>query len=441
MSEKDSRDDSADTLSDEHVEAEISSIDDQLAEQESPSVTARADVTDSVVASPAPSAQPAPAKRSGKGLALLALLLALIALAVVGWQWMSNDSSRSSDSNTARINGLQSDLDALANRLEAIEGGQSQANGGWQSADAAQLERLESIEQQLAQLARDRLEAPEPGLNQSQVEALVDARVSSLDQRLASLTQAQAGIESRIDDQEGTAQPAISPVQQTLDRDLILKLDLLEAAAMLSIGQARLELAGDQLAAIAAYRQANQMLSASPDGRLNQVKQRLAEELLQIESVVQPDWTAAAAQLAQWEQQVQDWPLRPTESAEEGATDSESAEENGWFSGMRSSLGQLVTVERRDGLALDAEVITSLHEQLRLQLASAGLALERRDLETLRLRLDQVGQLIETYFDTENDSVSAVQAELVSLAELELAAPPNGLGQAAATLDQVIDSL
>jgi uncharacterized protein HemX len=176
--------------------------------------------------------------------------------------------------------------------------------------------------------------------------------------------------------------------------------------------------------------------------RLVQVRERLADELARIESLAQPDWLSLGARLAEWERQVGEWPLRSDEAE---SIDSEAAAEEvaeqGWFSGMRESLGQLVTVERRDPLALDDELISAVREQARLHLAAAGLALERRDVGAMGLHLAQVSELINAYFDLDDEGLAEIRSDMAAMATVQPMTAPEGLGQAAAALDRVIDSL
>jgi len=383
----------------------------------------------------------------GRGLAWFALLLSLAALLGVTWLFVQSRSSDDQDASSAALTTLRSDLAAIERRVSAAESALTETERALQRVDSladgraetrALIDRMQNeLNARIGQLETG-LQAMVPG-GDLQPEAMV-RRIDALDERFEALETMQSELDARIAQLNSSLQEQQGQ-QREVDLDLALKLDLLEASALLALGQARIELAGDRSAAVAAYTQASARIADADDSRLTRVRERVADELARIETTGQPDWLALGARLARWERQVDEWPLRSDEDASAGPDPDEESAEQGWLSGMRQSLGQLVTVERRDPLALDEELISAVREQTRMNLAAAGLALERRDLESMRLRLAQVIERIDAYFRLDDENLAETRADLVEMANLEPVRAPEDLGQAAAALNRVIDSL
>ncbi len=387
-------------------------------------------------------ARPAAAGSGGRGLALLALLFSAAALAGVGWLNLEAQQRDSRVQDDAALSSVQRDLQALGEQASAFDAERQAAVARLEASLQAQTEQIAALEQSQSDLQRQLEQSRSGQANGDDLAALLDQKLATVDQRVSDLAASQQGVESRFERLTQSLQEQ-QGVQREVDRDLALKLDLLESAAVLAMGQARIELVGDKDAALSAYRQASQQLAAASDGRLTQARERIAEEISLIESLTEPDWTTLSATLAQWERQVDSWPLRPVAGAEASAPSEvpADAEASGWLSGMRQSLGKLVTVERRDGLGPDAEMVVALREQLRLNLAASGLALERRDMAALNVRLTHIARLLDDFFDVENEALMSIRSQLDAMSELALPAAPAGLGRAAAALDRVIESL
>lgn len=392
-------------------------------------------------------------KPAGRGLALVALVLALVALVGVGWLNYRGltGPDPGQDQGAAAIAELQVDLDALREQMAEVVAGRDRIGDEWSESNRAVSERLAAIESDQARM-QQRLDATESTrLDNDEIAAALSrqtdtlqtlqGRVDEIEQGQGDLAATVTAVESRLGGMARSVQEQ-QGIQREVDRDLALKLDLLEIAALVSIGQARLELGGDRNAALAAYQQARRQLTAINDPRLNQVDERLADEIALIESRIDPDWAGFAARLAQWESQVAEWPLRAeTGAGSSPAEESTGQQDSGWLSTVRQSLGQLVSVERRDGLGLDEDMVVPIREQLRLHLAAASLAVQRRDTATLKLRLDHVGALVDEFFRADIQPLVSIRAELATMASIQPPVSPEGLGQAAAALDRVIEAL
>ena len=166
-------------------------------------------------------------------------------------------------------------------------------------------------------------------------------------------------------------------MQREADQELALRLAVLEAVALLRFGQTQAELSGD-------YNQCRRGISPRESRCWSRIPIRGWGSHC---SVFRPslrrcnlrgDRIGAAAQLSleRLADRIDSWPLAPSGN-EPTSPDAPTDPGDGWWAGMKSSLGQLVEVERRDPLELDAEQVNALHEQFRLRLMAAELAIER----------------------------------------------------------------
>jgi len=394
--------------------------------------------------------------RKGGGLAILALLLALTALAASGWLYV--DARSQPDGEEApRVQALadrqsrfETEIADLGERIDRVVATQNTLEQGLASSQL-ETERLAALEEEQARLqnALDGLTAtlseddPIDAAFEDQVESVerLESRIVEIGEGLGDLRATQSALESRIASISESLREQ-QGLQREVDRDLALKLDLLEVGALVALGQARIELVEDRAGALRAYEQANRQLAALDDRRLDQARERLAEEMARIESWSAPDWSRQAARLAQWEEEAASWPLRATSDARPvSAANSDNEADDGWLSSMGQSLGRLVTVERLDGLALSEDQVVAIREQLQLQLAAAGLAVQRRELDLLQLRLEDAGNLLDDFFQVDDERLREVRAELDALATMDAPEPPDGLGQAASAIDRALDTL
>jgi uncharacterized protein HemX len=463
MSEKDAPEQNATEPSDSPSGAESarsSTPEDKSPDAEAPaSVASGADSGDDRHASSRSNAggDGAKAPTGGRGVSVLALVVSLAALAAAGWMYFQEQagSDAATDSQARAITALQGEVDdaiaALSGRIDRVASAQDALDDTLASGqiEARRLDALEDAQGRL-QAALNELSAGQS--NDDELQSTLDNQASSLqrlerrlgeiDQGLSELGREQTAIDARLDgltetlrDQQG--------VQREVDRELALKLDLLEIAALMAIGQARVDLVADKGGALAAYEQASRQLADLDDRRLSQARDRLADEIAMIEAWSELEWPRMTARLAQWESQSTDWPLRDGVVSTSVTADSsdDEASDGGWLSSMGESLGKLVTVERLDGLSLTEAQVVALREQLALNLSAAGLAVQRRDLDTLSLRLRQVNRLLDQFYRVDAEPLNSIRAELGDLAALQPPAPPTGLGQAIAAIERVLESL
>ena len=154
---------------------------------------------------------------------------------------------------------------------------------------------------------------------------------------------------------------------------VVLKLD--EAAYLLRLGQERLVLFDDPVAAISAFRLADAQLAELDDAVLAGVRQTIAAELQALAEIPVPD---RAGLVARVDSVIAALPRLPTR-LERAAVQKPLPADAGYFRRLGAVLGQFVRVRRVDGA--DAALVNPLNAQamraaiaLELQLAKAALA-------------------------------------------------------------------
>ncbi len=227
--------------------------------------------------------------------------------------------------------------------------------------------------------------------------------------------------------------------QREADREFERRMRLLEAASLLRLGQERAELAADWPASRSAYERAEQLVRAVDDPRLGQVRRLLATELAALESVREPEWERWQVRLSQIADSARQWPIRNHEHAAESTVEPTS-ERGGWLGDIRAALGRLVTVSRRDELELPADAVDSLREQLQLRLVAAELALVRRNLVELGHQLRATFDLIDQWFDPDDADVRSATERLRELESIQAPRVPEGLGEALRALQSQLES-
>lgn len=338
--------------------------------------------------------------------ALAALMVSIVAIGLSISLWLAEDADDDIDYVTIES------LERHDVRIEAVERTAESLGGELEEINA----RLETLDTGVAEI-RSQL---------GETTGDLDAFDSRLEQFGARLDQAV----QRLDE--------IAGEKRELDRAVERRLHLLEAAAMLRMGQERAELAADFRGAREAYRRASSQLRHIDDPRLNHARSLAARELEALEGIDEPDWTGLAGRLAQIRSGVADWPgIVPGPGRMESDPTDES-EDTGWWSALKDTLGGLVRVRPRDELPLSPEQIEAGREQVRSTLLSAELALARRDPDGIAHHSGQARALVDRWFDIDAPAVSRAVEQLERLEGIEPVQLP-ALGEALAEVNRQLE--
>lgn len=281
---------------------------------------------------------------------------------------------------------------------------------------------------------------------QSQVtDKLADARlagnVSTLDSELKGLKEAQSNIEQERTQQRAATDEALQSMRSDLSTLQQHQADLSDSVAkvyaeldrsvstwaveeveqLLLLANLRLRLAADRDTALAALEIADQRLQDLGDPVFVETRGLIAADIATLQTIEPVDIPGVALRLAGAAKVVDRLPLatqpRLEASQLDGGKDAAS-EDSDWMVAGREvwqSLSALVRVqntsEPRKPLLAPTQTYF-LHENLRLLLHGAQLALLRDATQTYRDDLTQALVWIDEYFDTEDQAVIQFKADL-----------------------------
>ena len=269
------------------------------------------------------------------------------------------------------------------------------------------------------------------------------ARIDALQQRLATLRQAQQAQGKRLQQAEATnrllrdellamgqrAALLEDSVQRLADpaQDAARALRLDEVELLLAQGQQRLLLAGDLDGARSAYALAARLLDALEAPGDIDLRQALADERAMLESLGSDPRVAAISRLDAFESALEAWPPGP-EATGPGPGD-EAARP--WWQRLAS---RIVEVRRSDAvLVVDAGDRAAGMAALRLELSLARAAAERRDSAGHATALDRVAALVPRLWPDSRVRAARLR-ELRAIAALPLTPELPALGT---TLEQL----
>lgn len=331
-------------------------------------------------------AEPGGDFRPGHGstiLAVVAVILALVALAGVGalgWSWY-------------QLRGEQGRVAQLEGRVSAL-GGQVAALGN-----------TAASERSVSELA-------------SRLKAFREAE----DKRSAAMQQALQAVSARL-----------------VGADKSYRED--EAASLMRLARARLELQSDPAAAAQALKLADQALAGVNDPALDPVRTALAKEIAALEAVPQPDVTGAYAQLDVLMGEVNTMPLAGEAPAPAPVphTASSGFSWSGVAAAFKRAFGSLVVVRHGEPARplLPPREAWFVRENVKLALGNAQLALLERNDTAWRASLDRAREWLRAWFQTSKPEVANAIATLTKLSALELSPKLPTLGAALSELGAV----
>lgn len=269
----------------------------------------------------------------------------------------------------------------------------------------------------------------------------VEARLESLNQRLASLrgdqgVQAkrlqQAMATNRIlrDELLGLAERS-ALIEDSFarysdpDRDGPQALRLDEAEMLLSLGQQRLQIAGDLDGARRSYALAAGVLDAIEDPAYLDLRQTLGQERAALDAVVEEPRATVLARLDHWTTAL------GTRPVEEAVTDTSTQP---WW--KRAFIGIVEVRDLDQAPALDPDQRADAQVGLQLEITLARAAAERRDTAAYRAALARAERWLDRLTSSPGTSASA-RAELREIAAMPLSLPFPTLGTTVAQLRQL----
>ncbi len=273
----------------------------------------------------------------------------------------------------------------------------------------------------------------ELGALRSSLETQFQQRIDTL---AAGATQADRSLAGR---QEALEQ-AITDLRSRLGQD-VRDWTAAEVEHLLRIANQRLQFAGDIGGAMAALRASDQRLAAMGDPGYMPVREAIATELQALENLGPDQRQTAAMRLTGLIRNVDDLPVagdyRTTDRmpAETEATSTDAAERppitdfRAFLSALWSDIRGLVTIRRHDRDDTATPLLTPserffLHQNLRLKLETARLALLRGDGEVYRASLTEAGQWLGRFFVAE---APATRAAMEALGGLQVVTPQPSL--------------
>ncbi|WP_148252514.1 uroporphyrinogen-III C-methyltransferase [Aidingimonas lacisalsi] len=277
---------------------------------------------------------------------------------------------------------------------------------GWQ--------RLDQQQQRLTQVDTNAEAISEL---ESRLEESASERQSALDDALQSL---RSEFEDYRGEVNGTLDDVLAELSREQDTDEREWLHA-EAAYLLRLANQRLQLERDAEGAAALLRTADERLREADNPALTPVRREIASELAALDSVAKVDRTGLYLALNAQQEQLADLPLKQDIEAQAVEGEDAQAPEGGWrqqLSHFGAELKDLVTVRRHDQ-ALEAlispEQESYLRQNVRLLIEQAQLALLKEEGALYEESLDEAMTLVETYYDSDRDSVQSVLDRLEAL--------------------------
>ncbi len=320
-----------------------------------------------------PPSRPAKSSSSGgRGLASLALLIALAAGGLSLWQWYKGQAAEDGP-----------DV-ALQERLEQLEQDQRQAS-------ETQAQRLESL---------------------PRAEQLEETR------RLVNdLQRSQQQLRNRLEEQG----------------DNRTDWKLAEAEYLLRLASLRLMAAQDIRSASEMLEAVDQIMRDQPDSGVFPVREALARVQSELNALPNIDRAGIYLRLAALNDRVDRLVALPVPEFEPGSAgaEDEAAPDSTWAERVLARLERYVRVDFKRG-----EIITPLmgeaemqriHRTLQLTIEQAQWAALRGEQEVYRSSLERANEVLERFFERDNQQAQAMREQLSALAERQVSATPPDL--------------
>jgi len=195
---------------------------------------------------------------------------------------------------------------------------------------------------------------------------------------------------------------------------------LAEAEYYLQIANAQLQLANNPKLASLALGMADERVTQLSDPGLTVVRRAISDELAALEVMEKPDLEGATLTLASLARVVESLPLADRRTAADATAEADAEQGNvgrAWDS-VKGAMSGLVKVTPPDQAKLalvspDAEYF--LRNNIALQLQSARLALLRGEQAIFEQTLDDASALLRTWFDADSEQVVSAQLTIAEI--------------------------
>lgn len=262
-------------------------------------------------------------------------------------------------------------------------------------------------------------------------------QITDLDTDITEIQDQQKGLSAKTQDNELGQRTMRSTLEQMSEQVKSLATSkgkeplywqVSEVEYLLTVANHSLMLERDVLTAKTALQDADNRLRTIADPGLIPVREKISQEINQLNSVSLPDIPGMAAQLSGLIEHVNQLPFVKKELALETETNAEAEKE---FTGVgnfvktvwQDLVNGLFKVQRSDQPIeplLPPEEKIYLVYNLELKLEQARIALLNRETALFRANLDDVEQWVESYFDRESAAVSNLIQTVAELKQMEL---------------------
>ncbi|CDZ77929.1 Putative uroporphyrinogen-III C-methyltransferase [Legionella massiliensis] len=290
-------------------------------------------------------------------------------------------------------------------------------------------------------------------------EQLSNQQSQAADAAIAQLKQQQTEVESGFNTVKETlsqAQTALHNQMQALDKNLQTAMQqrlyqkqdwlLLKARYYLELAQINAHWSDDTQATIALLEQADALLLNQSNQHLFTVRQAIAKEISQLQSLPKSDIPGLLSQLDAAQTAISNLPIKQPLSATTNRPAEDNSSSSPWKEKLKSSvsvLEKLVVIRHNDENIrplLSPLHQTLLRDSLRLNLQETQWAILQNNPQVYQLSLNRALQDIQVAFDTNSAATQALIKQLQTLQQEKFEKQQVTLEESLSLLNQYIES-
>lgn len=265
---------------------------------------------------------------------------------------------------------------------------------------------------------------------QSSVTAAIDSKIASVESGSAATAASINGLQTQFESSVKNQDELRRSVSALYEKETQTSIDwiLAEAEYLVLAATQRLALERDINTSLAALQAADQRLRSAEHPDLIPIRDQIIKDVTALESVNLPDIEGLAIYLAKTIDQVDQLPTKPIaeeitpfKTVRSGEYKAEDWRRLGYA--IWTDLVDLVEVKDADlpdSVLFDPELRYFLQQNLRLEFASARLAVLRRDDANLEASIGLIKSQLNAYYDENDSGVTNILKRLDDAAQLEL---------------------